>query len=99
MKKLLLTLLLASGATVMANNADSITEKQEKKLNAAQAAHAATKETTKAAKTIAIIKPETTREDNTSHIAVDNSRYGLGAYIVEFINRHNVKIMRKILID
>ena len=82
----------------MANNTDPITEKQEKKLNAAQATHAATKETTKAAKTIAIIKPETTREDNTSHI-VDNSRYGIGAYIVEFINRHNVKIMRKILID
>jgi len=96
MKKLLLTLLLASGATVMANNADPITEKQEKKLNAA---HAATKETTRAAKTIAIIKPETTREDTSSHITVDNSRYGLGAYIVEFINRHNVKIMRKILMD
>ena len=86
--------LLACGATAMANNTDPIQD--NKKLNAS-AVHSA-KETVKT-KATATFKADLSREDNTSHAVADNSRYGLGTYIVEFINRNNVKIMRRLLID
>lgn len=92
MKKFLLMFLLACGATAMANSTDPI---QEKKLNTANA-HIARE--TKISKATAI-KAEMERENHASNHVADNSRYGLGAYIVEFINRNNVKIMRKLLID
>lgn len=95
MKKFLLMFLLACGATAMANTTDPI---QEKKFNASTV-HS-TKETVKASKaTAATLKAETIKEDHASHIVADNSRYGLGTYIVEFINRNNVKIMKRLLID
>ena len=89
-------LFLVCGATAMANNTDPI---QEKRVNAA-AQHAAKEsaKTLKAETTAA--KQETEKSSATrSHICADNSRYGLGAYLVEFINRNNVKIMKKLLID
>ena len=96
MKKLLLMFLLASGATVMANNTDPI---QEKKLNQASHTAHAVKETVKISKGTPAARSEAIREDHASHIVPDNSRYGIGASIVEFINRNNVKIMRRLLID
>jgi hypothetical protein len=93
MKKILLVMLLACGATALANNTDPIQEKKN-----AATAHS-TKIAAKAEKaSAAVVKHEAVKEENT-HIVADNSRYGLGAYIVEFINRNNIKIMRKLLID
>lgn len=93
MKKLLLVLFLACGTTALANTTDPI---QEKKTVAAQ--HAA-KVAAKVEETNQeVIKQENAKNKN-PHVIADNSRYGIGAYIVEFINRSNIKIMRKLLID
>ena len=92
MKKLLLLLLLACGTTALANTADPIQEK--KTVAAQQAAKVAAKAEESNAE---LVRHEISKEKNL-HIA-DNSRYGIGAYIVEFINRNNIKIMRKLLID
>lgn len=92
MKKFLLLLLLACGTTALANTTDPIQEK--KTVAAQQAAKAAAKAEEHNAE---LTKHESVKEKNV-HIA-DNSRYGIGAYIVEFINRSNIKIMRKLLID
>ena len=90
-------LFLTCGATAMANNTDPI---QEKRANAT-VQHTA-KESSKTvlkADTVSA-KPEAAKPTrSTSHICSDNSHYGIGAYIADFISRNNVKIMRKLLID
>lgn len=93
MKKILLLLILACGTTALANTTDPL---QEKKTIAAQ--HAAKTAAKLEEPAQEVVKQENNKEKNV-HVAADNSRYGIGAYIVEFINRNNIKIIRKLLID
>lgn len=96
MKKILLILLLACGATAVANNTDPIQEKRT-----ASHVQPANKENAKAYKPDAgTVKPEAPKPvTSTARICSDNTSYGIGTYIAEFITRSNVKIMRKLLID
>lgn len=82
----------------MANNTDPAP--QEKRVATVVVA----KETSKAAKlhaALPAIKTRVTREDNSvaTNMSGDGSRFGVGAYIVDFINRNNIKIVRKFLED
>ena len=96
MKKFLLVALLACGATAFANNTDP---HQEKRATATMQ-HTAKESARQSKADTAVAKPEADKPTrSTSHICSDNSRYGIGAYIVEFINRNNVKIMKKLLAD
>jgi len=94
MKKLLFILFLACGATAMANNTDPAPEKHTTATTSQTV-----KENTKSHKTSALPKPVVEKEETNTHITADGSRYGLGAYIVDFINRNNIKMMKKLLID
>lgn len=95
MKKFLLVFLLACGATALANTTDPI---QEKRAHAVT--HTSTaKEISKVAKPTLAGKPVVLRDEAAAHVIADGSRSGLGAYIVDFINRNNIKIIRKLLVD
>lgn len=96
MKKLFLLLLLTAGTTVMANTVDpeagAVTE--TKKTIAVKT----TVENAKAYSDITAPKKKNTATITAQPMA-DGSRFSISYYIVDFINRNNLKIVNCILND